>query len=62
MFNERVGELLKVLIARFRNVLVHEYFRIDLEIVHGKLQNLDIFRRLARAIVELLEERCPSAW
>jgi len=46
--------------ARFRNVLVHEYFRIDPKIVHSKLQNLDIFRRFARAIVKFLEERCPS--
>lgn len=45
-------------IAGFRNVLVHQYARIDTEIVHRKLkENLDDFDEFARQIATYIEKR-----
>jgi len=43
--------------ARFRNLLIHEYIKIDLEKVYQNLQKApDIFREFAKAYQEFLEK------
>lgn len=45
------------LIAGFRNILVHEYAKIDLEEVHRHLQkDLDDFERFSKYIVDYLNK------
>lgn len=45
------------LIAGFRNILVHEYAKIDLEEVHRHLQkDLDDFERFSKYIVDYLKK------
>ena len=48
--------------AGFRNVLVHEYDRIDLRVVHQVLRHrLGDLEGFGRAILSLLEERGPTS-
>ncbi|MBE3587658.1 MAG: DUF86 domain-containing protein [Thermoanaerobacteraceae bacterium] len=48
---EELPDLTKM--AQFRNILVHNYARLDAAIIFGVLKNnLDTFRRFARAIQE----------
>jgi len=41
--------------AGLRNILVHEYSKIDLNIIYRQLQNLDDFRTFQKHIIEFLE-------
>jgi len=50
------GETLKKIIA-FRNILVHEYLDLDLEIVYKKLQELDDLRKFAEFIEKFLSSK-----
>jgi len=47
-------EVFKQMIA-FRNVIVHEYIRLDLEIVYENLKKLEDFRRFVKFIMKFLE-------
>ncbi len=42
-------------LAGFRNILVHEYLDIDLDIVHAHLQRIEVFDEFARHIAAFLE-------
>lgn len=45
------------MIAGFRNILVHEYVRVDLELVHQHLiQDLDDFDLFSRYIAEYMKQ------
>lgn len=47
--------------ARFRNLLVHEYLEIRLDRVHEKIQkNLGDFDRFAKEIVGYIEKKEPQ--
>ncbi len=42
--------------AAFRNILVHDYFRLDLDLVYGIIQNrLKSFEKLAKIYATLME-------
>jgi len=47
-------QVFKQMIA-FRNVIVHEYIQLDLEIVYENLKKLDDFRKFVKFIVNFLE-------
>lgn len=42
-------------LAGFRNILVHEYLDIDLDIVHAHLQEIGVFDEFARHIAAFLD-------
>ena len=42
-------------LAGFRNILVHEYLDIDLDIVHAHLQRIGVFDEFARHIAAFLD-------
>lgn len=43
--------------AKFRNIIVHDYVRIDPEIVVGILhKHADDFRRFSREIIQFLDQ------
>ncbi|MFQ5611926.1 MAG: DUF86 domain-containing protein [Anaerolineae bacterium] len=49
------------LLAGFRNILVHDYLKVDLKLVYGFLQNnLDDLRAFTAYIVEYLRQRDAS--
>lgn len=53
---ELAGETIGI--ANFRNILVHDYEKIDREIVYQKLQrNLDTFTKFKRTIVGYLKKQ-----
>jgi len=43
-------------LAGFRNILVHDYLEIDLNLVYENIQGLDDLEKFARYIVEYLEK------
>lgn len=44
--------------ARFRNLLIHDYIKVDLNLVHQNLQKApDIFRQFAKYFVKFLEKQ-----
>jgi len=46
--------------ARFRNVLVHEYIDLDLQLIYETLQRLEDIRKFAEYIVRFLKATQPS--
>lgn len=57
-----IDENLKILfairilpMAGLRNILIHEYFKIDLERIYQHLQNLEDFRTFQKHIIKFLK-------
>jgi len=59
VISEKYKEIFKKMIA-FRNIIVHEYFWLDLKIVYKNLKKLDDFRKFAEFIEKFLEKMTTS--
>ncbi|MCS7279267.1 MAG: DUF86 domain-containing protein [Thermodesulfobacteriaceae bacterium] len=54
VISKEYAEIFKKIIA-FRNILVHEYLELDLELVYDRLKNLEDIKRFANFVEEFLE-------